>query len=120
VLKLQYKNVSVLFTGDIEKAAEADLMEKLPQKEDILKSLILKVPHHGSDSSLADDFLKLVKPCISIVSVGTGNKFGHPSEEIIKKLEDYGRVYRTDYHGAVIINSDGINNIRIKSQLQHH
>ena len=88
VLKLQYKKLSILFTGDIEEEAEKDICEKYADSKNLLESLILKVPHHGSAHLLQMNFLKQIKPEVSVVSVGIGNKFGHPSMEVIDKLSN--------------------------------
>lgn len=117
VLKLQYKKLSILFTGDIEEEAEKDICEKYADSKNLLESLILKVPHHGSSTSLTDEFLKQIKPEVSVVSVGIGNKFGHPSMEVIDKLSKHNKIYRTDMQGAVIINSNGISKVKIKTYL---
>ena len=84
VVKLSYKNFSVLFTGDIESPAEDRLMKN---SNSDLKSTILKVAHHGSITSTTEEFLKYVKPKIALIGVGKNNKFGHPNEEVIKRLE---------------------------------
>jgi competence protein ComEC len=87
VCKLNYKNTSILFTGDIGLEAEKALISKY-SNENILKSTILKVAHHGSSSSTTQEFLKIVAPKICLIGVGKNNKFGHPNEEVIKRLED--------------------------------
>lgn len=92
-------------------------MWKICWQQNLLESLILKVPHHGSSTSLTDEFLKQIKPEVSVVSVGIGNKFGHPSMEVIDKLSKHNKIYRTDMQGAVIINSNGISKVKIKTYL---
>jgi len=103
VLKLHYKDVSMLFTGDIEKEVE----NKLVQDKENIRADILKAAHHGSNTSTTQDFLEIVSPKAVVISVGKNN-FGHPSQEVIERLE--GKkipVLRTDKHGAVIIKSNG-------------
>ena len=113
VFKLYYKNLSILFTGDIEEEAESLLINLYREK---LKSDILKVGHHGSKTSSAEDFIKYVKPKIALIGVGENNNFGHPSDEVIDRLIFYGAVvYRTDKMGEIIlkINNKGF----IKSKI---
>ena len=85
VIKLEYKDFSMLFTGDIEEITEEKLV-KMYAKTDILKSTILKVAHHGSKSSSTEKFLKLVKPKIALIGVGKNNLYGHPNSEVIEIL----------------------------------
>lgn len=87
VCKFNYKNISVLFTGDIEEIAEKRIITEY-RKCNVLNSSILKVAHHGSKTSSTQEFLELVKPKIALVGVGTNNNFGHPSNSVIEKLEN--------------------------------
>ena len=104
VLKLCYKESSFLFTGDIEEEAEQSLMSW----KGILASDILKVAHHGSDTSTHKAFLKVVNPVIAVISTGKNN-FGHPSDAVIQRLEKNGTsIFRTDKDGTIIIKTDGI------------
>ena len=92
--------LSFLFSGDIEAEAE----EKLIQSGKILKSTILKVPHHGSRSSSGKAFIAAVSPQIAIFSVGKNNRYRHPHEEVLFAYESFGtESYRTDQVGAVSI-----------------
>ena len=84
VAKLIYKNFSMLFTGDIEKAEE-NIAQKYKNN---LKSTILKVAHHGSKTSTNEKFLKYVEPQIALIGVGENNKFGHPNQQTIEKLKN--------------------------------
>ncbi len=103
VMRLLYREVSFLFTGDIEDSAAAWLLrEKAP-----LKSTILKVPHHGGYMSAFSSLLAAVDPKVAVIQVGR-NTFGHPHGEIINILKEYDpEVYRNDRHGAVMVSSDG-------------
>lgn len=83
VAKLIYKNFSMLFTGDIERAEES-LAKKYKSE---LKSTILKVAHHGSKTSTSEEFLKYVEPQIALIGVGKNNKFGHPNQITIERLK---------------------------------
>jgi len=102
VNRLDYKNFSVLYTGDAEKDAEMRML-----KSD-LYATVLKVPHHGSENGLIEDFLKIVRPAIAVISVSEDNKFGHPNSSIIEMLNRYAvRIYRTDQNGRIEVTSDG-------------
>lgn len=104
VCKMTFHNTKILFTGDIEKIAENKL-----KKEDI-KADILKVGHHGSKTSTTQEFLDKVSPQIALIGVGEGNKFNHPSNEVIERLKNKKiKIYRTDKNGEIKIkiNSKG-------------
>jgi len=106
VNRLDYKKFSILYAGDVEKDAEKIILNS-PAGEN-LYATVLKVPHHGSENGLIEDFLKVVRPAIAIISVAKDNKFGHPNASIINMLKDYAvRVYRTDQNGIIEIDSDG-------------
>jgi len=101
VFKLKYNNFSMLFTGDIEEIAENELINLY---KDNLKSTILKIAHHGSKSSSSKEFLKSVSPQIAVIGVGKKNKYGHPNEEVLLRLKNYGiNIYRTDESGEIEI-----------------
>lgn len=87
VCKLNYKNFTMLFTGDIEEEAEKALVSKY-SGTDILKSIVLKVAHHGSKSSSIDEFLNLVQPRTTLIGVGKNNLYGHPNSDVVKRLEN--------------------------------
>lgn len=98
VFTVNINNVKILFTGDIEQEAEKDLAGILEE----LKVDILKVPHHGSNTSLSMEFLKKVNFKTALISVGKNNYYGHPNEETILKLQNK-KIYRTDQMGIVYI-----------------
>lgn len=101
VLKLTYGNTSYLFTGDAEKISEQEIT-------DDIASEVLKVAHHGSDTSTSEEFLKKVAPKYAIISVGAGNKYNHPAEITISKLQKYtNNIYRTDLNGNIIVKTNG-------------
>lgn len=105
VAKIEHKGIEILYTGDISEDVEKIIIETYP--ENVLKTDILKVAHHGSNTSSSAEFLEKVKPKISLIGVGKNNKFGHPTEEVIKNLEKVGsKIYRTDLDGeiALIVN----------------
>ena len=87
VCKFYYKNFSMLFTGDIEKVAEELIVSKY-KNNNILKSTVLKVGHHGSKTSSTQEFLETVHPKIAFIGVGENNTFGHPNAEVIERLEN--------------------------------
>ena len=87
VCKLYYKDFSMLFTGDIEEIAEKQMLQEYQKNLNILNSTILKVAHHGSKTSSKKEFLDMVKPVIALIGVGKDNKFGHPNDDVIKRLE---------------------------------
>lgn len=95
-----------LFTGDTEMLLEDALVKKYcpsPVRCDNLKADYLKVGHHGSDSSSGVDFIRLVEPKYSIISVGP-NKYGHPSLRVVKKLSRSGsEIWRTDQLNDIIV-----------------
>lgn len=88
VCKLQYKKFSMLFTGDIEEIAEKQILQEYKENANIFSSTILKVAHHGSKTSSTQEFLDVTKPSIAVIGVGEKNKFGHPNDEVIKRLEN--------------------------------
>lgn len=104
VTRLVYGGTSFLFTGDAETATEDIIL----QRGYDIKSDVMKVGHHGSDTSTGDSFLKKVSPKHAIISVGKGNSYGHPSDDILAKLDSLGAsVYRTDEVGTIVVTSDG-------------
>ena len=115
VAKLVYGETAFLFTGDIEGEVERELLSpadgEAPGDAGIdidLRAQVLKVGHHGSDTSSSAEFIAAVRPEIAVISVGADNKFGHPSPRVINRLERSGAAtYRTDLHGTVKIRSDG-------------
>ena len=104
VIKLTYGNNSFLFTGDIEETVEDQLLSS----EFNLATDVLKVSHHGSYSSTTYDFLEAAKPKYGVISVGEGNRYGHPSSRAIKRLKNSNvKLFRTDQQGTIIATSDG-------------
>lgn len=94
-----------LMTGDGEGIWESSLLTTglLPQVD------VLKIGHHGSETSSYESFLDFVSPKLAIVSVGAGNSYGHPSPITLQKLKERGvRVLRTDEHGDIILATDGV------------
>lgn len=104
VLRLAWGKVSFLFAGDIDEEAEMAILYA-DQWFD-LNSTVLKVAHHGSASSTSCRYLSAVEPQAAVVSVGENNYFGHPSEEVLRRLEGVD-VYRTDENGTITFSTDG-------------
>ena len=113
VLRLGSGSISYLLTGDIMKEAEYNLLLRRAVKG----TTVLKLAHHGSASSTTDEFLTVVNPQIAIVSAGLDNRYGHPDEEVLERLETKGNIsiFNTIIHGTIEFISDGIN-VRIKTE----
>ena len=106
VLRLVYGDVSLLLTGDVFEAAERGMFESGAA----LDSDVLKVPHHGSDSSSTREFLRAVSPSAAVISVGADNRFGHPSADVVRRLREFvgeGGLYMTSERGTVEFVTDG-------------
>ena len=88
VCKLNYNGFSMLFTGDIEKIAEKQILQEYKYNFGVLNSQILKVAHHGSKTSSIKEFIDAVNPRLALIGVGENNKFGHPNEEVITRLKN--------------------------------
>ena len=108
VCKLNYKDFSILFTGDIEEKAEKAIVNKYNKNLKILKSSVLKAAHHGSKTSSSLQILKNIKPEAVLIGVGENNKFGHPSDITIENLKNMNvNIYRTDVMGEITIKTNG-------------
>ncbi len=106
VAHLFFKDVSFLFTGDIGKKVERELIEKNVN----LESDVLKVCHHGSKTSSSLRFLEKVLPKVAVISAGKDNNYGHPHDTTLANLEKFAiQVLRTDENGNIKIFSDGEN-----------
>ena len=104
VLKVNFGATSFLFTGDAKRAEEQDLLNAGVN----LQSTVLKVGHHGSDTSTSYPFLRAVAPQYAVISVGAGNSYGHPTEAVLSRLRDAGvTTFRTDLQGEITAISDG-------------
>lgn len=104
VLKLTFGKNSFLFTGDAQASNEEDMINKGYN----LSANVLKVGHHGSDTSTSQQFLNAVHPQYAVISCGKGNDYGHPHKATIDKLKAAKiPVYRTDECGSIIASSDG-------------
>ena len=104
VFKATYGNVSFLFTGDAEKSSEQTMLSNGAD----LKADILKLGHHGSDTSSTSNFVDAVNPKVGIISVGTNNSYGHPSASVIDRMKNRGvDLYSTSNNGTVIVQTNG-------------
>lgn len=104
VLKITYGNTAFLFTGDAEREVEQAILNRGAD----LSATVLKVGHHGSDTSTTYPFLREIMPEYAIISVGTGNSYGHPTDNNLSRLCDAEvTVYRTDLNGDIYVTSDG-------------
>jgi competence protein ComEC len=106
VLELSMDGVSFLLTADMMWEAEFELINHRA----ISQSTVLKVAHHGSDTSTTAEFLAVVSPQLAVISVGKDNPFGHPSDEVMERLtEKLGseNIYRTNEHGTIEFITDG-------------
>lgn len=106
VLRIDYGETSFLFTGDAERSAEQAILNANVN----LAATVLKVGHHGSDTSTTYPFLREIMPKYAVISVGTGNSYGHPTEDTLSRLRDADvAVFRTDLQGDIYCTSDGKN-----------
>ena len=102
VMRMDYKGLSMLFTGDIAGSTEEKIIDS--SDENILDCDILKVCHHGSKNSSTDDFLKKVSPKLYLISCGLMNRYGHPHRDALSRMtEEGGRILRTDHMGGTQI-----------------
>ena len=106
VLRIVYGATSFLFTGDAEREAEQAILNSAYAAE--LPSTVLKVGHHGSDTSTTYPFLRAVMPQYGVISCGKDNSYGHPTEDTLSRLRDADvTTFRTDLQGDVFCASDG-------------
>lgn len=104
VVKYTFGNVSFLFCGDIERDAEADILDAGAD----ISADVIKVPHHGSGTSSSRAFVNAVSPEYAVFCVGAENEHGHPHSNIVRLYEDTGaQIYRTDMDGDVVFVTDG-------------
>lgn len=99
VIYTKINNTKILLMGDAGVEREKDILEKY----DLKNIDILKVGHHGSDSSSSKEFIERINPKECIIPVGANNKYGHPKKSVIDTLDDYCNIYRTDINGSIEI-----------------
>ncbi len=104
VLKLTYGAVSFLLTGDAGVALEKEMLA-----QDV-KATVLKAGHHGSNTSSSQNFIQAVHPAVTVLSYGKDNKYGHPHDEVVERLQQIGsKIYATAEAGTVTVSTDGVN-----------
>lgn len=104
ILKITYGDNSFLFMADAEYAGEQAIIGQ------DLSADLLKVGHHGSETSTSYQFLREVMPQYAVISVGEGNSYGHPDDSVLSRLRDADvTLYRTDLQGDIVVTSDGTN-----------
>lgn len=113
VIMLNYKNFRCLLTGDINNAAETELLKRKIN----LGADVLKVAHHGANDATSRDFIKRVRPKFAIISVDNNNKRGYPAESVLDLLEAQNiKTYRTDKNGSVLIEVNNKGDYTLLSQ----
>lgn len=122
VLLVTYREFSMLLTGDVQGAGEEHLTQELKVWKEPgvtehaeTELTILKVAHHGSKNSTSEEFLKAANPKLAIISCGEGNRYGHPHEETLERLEkaDIPWFCTKDY-GAITVTVDGENLVKVR------
>lgn len=104
VCRVTFGEHVILLMGDADSEAERELMD-IPG---MLEADVLKVGHHGSNTSSYPPFIETVDPEIAVITCGFANAFGHPHDEVVETLDTVGAsVYRTDLHGTIVITGDG-------------
>lgn len=110
----------IALTGDADKEQELNFISQLSETkygidETFVDVDILKVAHHGGKESSTEEFLNIVKPEYALISVGDGNSYGHPTTEVLSRLQAVGciYVYRTDQHGSIVVTVSGESKIDI-------
>jgi competence protein ComEC len=114
VVMAEYRGARILLTGDAEREVEARLAERLGKD---LRADVLKVGHHGSATSTTAPLLDAVAPRIALISVGAGNRYGHPSPDVMAALRARGaQVLRTDDAGTIVVTIDGSDALRVATE----
>ena len=107
VLRLVHGDTAFLFTGDVEQYVE-DIILSVGRD---IRANVLKVSHHGSNTSTSGPFLDAVAPAVAVISVGSGNPYGHPNPDTIGRLSEPNRgilILRTDLNGSIVMTTDGV------------
>jgi competence protein ComEC len=104
-MELRYGEVSIVLTGDIGREVEQELIPSL----ELLPTVVLKSPHHGSGTSSSAEFINAIKPKVVVIGVGRANPYGHPLPYVLERYADVGaRVLRTDRDGQIDVVTDGV------------
>lgn len=102
--RLVFGNTAFIFTGDAEQKSEKNMVESGYD----LEADVLKIGHHGGDTSSINSFLSAVNPDYGIISAGEDNQYGHPHVNVMNRLADHGiKTFRTDQDGTIVASSDG-------------
>lgn len=103
VIKITFQNHTFLFMGDAEEESEKEINSEI-------QADIIKIGHHGSNTSSSKEFIEKVKPTYAIISVGKENSYKHPNKNVIERLEKIGAtILRTDENGTIVAVTDGTN-----------
>ncbi|HLC38789.1 MAG TPA: MBL fold metallo-hydrolase [Patescibacteria group bacterium] len=105
VIRLEDSKFSAIFMGDLEQDAQTEFLSH----NQMVKSTVLKVSHHGSSNALMTEFLSQVNPEVAIISVGANNRYGHPTKktlDLLKQIPNI-KILRTDQNGIIEINTNG-------------
>ena len=108
VIRLDFEGISFMLSGDAELTSEKEML--INTSAELLDCDVLKVGHHGSDTSSSNEFLSAVTPRYAVISCGKGHEFGHPKKDILSRLSSFcgaENVYRTDVCGSVVFVYDG-------------
>lgn len=106
MLSIEHGENRFIFTGDAEREAEQAVLDNCTD----LEADVLKIGHHGSDTSTSYVWLDAILPEYAVISVGKNNEYGHPTDAVLSRLHDVEtKVYRTDLHGDITFISDGEN-----------
>lgn len=105
ITRIDVGSTSLLITGDAEVAAEEFALAHNPVS--LLDCDILKLAHHGSSTSTTPKFLDAVSPEVCVASCGVNNSYGHPSDVVVSRVEEYGaKLHRTDKEGTIVIRGE--------------
>lgn len=108
VLQMEYGNLTLLLTGDLDEKGEKEILEFWSGRENASGFVVLKAGHHGSKTSSSEAWLEAVRPDVTLISAGEGNRYGHPNPETLERLYAVGsRVLQTRDCGAITLFSDG-------------
>lgn len=112
-LALTFGDFTAVFTGDAERVARRHwLAEGL-----VPRATVLKVSHHGAENGTDSTWLARTRPCVAVISVGAGNRYGHPSPRTLHLLERIGaRVFRTDLHGDIVVTARRDGRMSVRTQ----
>lgn len=114
VVMAEYRGVRILLTGDAERDVESRLSARFGKD---LRADVLKVGHHGSSTSTTAPLLDAVAPRLALVSVGAGNRYGHPNTQVLEALHSHGvHVLRTDDVGTIVVSIDGSDKLQVAAE----